>query len=156
MIHQIHVKQVAPRAVATRRMHTSLANIGHEMQTTLGEIATHVNPPRSARGVPFAIYHNEPFRPDDIDVELGLPLAEDATIDAASSAHRRVLPGGSVAYTIHVGDYGTIGAAYEDLYTWLAKSGYRPVGPPRELYLVGPSEGVSPSEYRTEIDVPVA
>jgi effector-binding domain-containing protein len=156
MSHQIRLKQVAPLSVATRRMHTTLANIGHTMQATLGEIVTSVSPPDGAQGVPFAIYHNEPFRPDDVDVEMGLALAENATLAPSSLAERKVLPGGPVAYTMHVGDYGTIGAAYEELYTWLSEHGYRPSGPPRELYLVGPGEGVVPSEYRTEIDVPVA
>ncbi len=156
MNHEVHVKQVPPQRVATRRFHTKLSELGHDMESTVSGIAGAVEPVGAARGAPFAVYHNEPFTPDDIDVEMGLPLAREANLRGTVDAKASELPGGPVAYTIHVGDYQSIGAAYEALYGWLEKHGYRAKGPPREIYLVGPSEGVVPSEYRTEIDVPVA
>lgn len=156
MSYAIHVKQVAPQTVVTERKHTTLAELGKTMRATLAAIAGSVHPPAAARGVPFAIYYNEPFRPDDVDVEMGVPLASDATVDESDLVHRRALPGGAVAYAVHDGPYESIGAAYRELYAWIRSHGHEPVGPPREVYLVGPGQGTRPEQYRTEIDVPIA
>lgn len=154
MGYEIHVKQLGPELVLTKRLHTTLPELGKTMNATLSTMTASVDPPSATAGVPFAIYHNEPFRPDDIDVEMGLPLAREAKVtpDAGSPRH---LPGGPVAYTIHCGSYRAIGAAYEALHEWLKAHGQTPSGPPREIYLVGPTQARSEAEYRTEIDVPI-
>lgn len=155
MPYTVHVKQIAPQLVAMQRTHTTVANLGTTMHAILAKIANAVEPRGSARGAPFAIYHNEPFTPDDVDVEMGLPLAHDARLAETADAHACQLPGGAVAYTIHEGPYGSIGAAYDAIHGWLREQGHRPQGPPREIYLVGPGQDITPAEYRTEIDVPV-
>lgn len=154
MSYEIHVRQAPPEHVATKRMHTTLAHIGDAMHATLAQIGASVSPRGAARGAPFAIYYNEPFRPDDIDVELGMPIAAGAEIAPSAGAIKN-LPGGAVAYTVHTGRYESIGAAYDALYDWLTAHGVRPSGPPREIYVVGPAPGIRPEEYRTEIVVPV-
>ena len=155
MNYDIHVKQVAPQVIASERRHTALAEIGNVMHSTLANIATSVHPSDAMQGAPFAIYYNEPFKPDDIDVELGLPIAPTATVDQTARVHRRELSGGPVAFTFHVGPYETIGAAYAALYDWVKLHGHKTLGPPREIYLVGPGQDRKPSEYRTEIDIPI-
>jgi effector-binding domain-containing protein len=155
MNYQIHVKQIAPQTIVTERKHAVLSELGHVMQSTLTTIAGAVQPSNAARGAPFAIYHNEPFRPDDIDVEMGVPIAGDAKVDEARGVHRRELSGGAVAYTIHDGAYASIGAAYDAVYKWIRTHGHTPLGPPREIYLVGPGEHSAADEYRTEIEVPI-
>ena len=154
MSYEIHVKHIPPQTVVTKRSHTTLADLGKTMHATLARIADSVEPRGAAHGVPFAIYYNEPFRPEDIDVEMGIPLDEGATSAPAAGSPCQ-LPGGPVAYTVHVGPYSSIGSAYTALYDGLRSQGYRPHGPPRELYLVGPSQTQTPEDYRTEIDVPV-
>jgi effector-binding domain-containing protein len=155
MNYQVHIKQLPHAHVVTKRAHTSLDRIGDAMNETLAEIEGEVTPPGAARGAPFAIYYNEPFRPDDIDVELGVPIAAGATVPEHGGIMVKDLPGGSFAYTTHVGSYGSLGAAYDALFAWIAKHGLKVKGPPRESYLVGPSADRSPSTYRTEIAVPV-
>jgi effector-binding domain-containing protein len=154
MNYEIHIKQLPDAHVVTKRAHTSLERIGNAMSTTLAAIAVEVTPPGAARGVPFAIYHNEPFRPDDVDVELGIPIAPEAHVPPSAGTVKD-LTGGPFAYTMHVGSYSSIGAAYEALFGWLAKHGLHAKGPPRESYIVGPGPGLSPAEYRTEIAVPL-
>lgn len=155
MSYEIHVKQVPTQHVATNRTHTSLDTIGDAMTLTISKIAAGVTPAGAARGAPFAIYWNEPFKADDIDVELGIPLAPGATV-ADSAGAVKDIEGGPVAYTVHTGSYGSIGAAYEALFAWVKQHGMRPIGPPREIYIVAPGPGTRPDEYRTEIAVPVA
>jgi len=155
MNYEIHVKQLPPQVIASERTHTALAELGNTMQSTLATIATSVHPPDAAQGAPFAIYYDEPIKPDDIDVEIGVPIAGGATLQQSARVHRRQLSGGPVAFTMHVGPYDTIGGAYTAIYDWVKAHGHRPLGPPREVYLVGPGQGVDPADYRTEIDVPI-
>lgn len=155
MNYEVHVKQLPPQVVVTERRHATLAELGKAMHSTLAKVAGSVEPASAAAGAPFAVYYNEPFRPEDIDVEMGLPVAADAKIDETHDVHRRVLSGGPVAYTVHVGPYSSIGAAYDALYAWVDDHGHKRTGPPREIYVVGPSQGAKPAEYRTEIEVPI-
>lgn len=154
--YQIHIKQVPPQVIVTERLaHATLAGLNDAMNATLSKVAIAVEPASAAQGAPFAFYYNEPFTPDDIDVEMGMPVAATAKVDETKGPHRRVLEGGPVAYTTHVGPYAAIGAAYEALYKWIEQHGHRRLGPPRETYLVGPGQGASPDEYRTELAVPI-
>jgi effector-binding domain-containing protein len=155
MEHEVHVKQVPPQLVATKRCRTTLGELGKTMHSTLASIANAVEPKEAPRGAPFAIYHNEPFRLDDVDVEMGVPLGRDAILARAGAASAKQLPGGAVAFTIHEGPYAAIGAAYDAIFEWAEEHGHSLHGPPREIYLVGPGDGVSPAEYRTEIEVPL-
>lgn len=155
MNYDIHVRQLPPQVVATERCHATLAELGKVMHATLAKVASSVEPAEAAQGAPFGVYYNEPFRPEDIDVEMGLPVAPDAKVAETKGIHRRELPGGPVAYTVHVGPYSSIGAAYEALHTWIEGHGHKRTGPPREIYLVGPGQGVKPADYRTEIEVPI-
>ncbi len=41
------------------------------------------------------------------------------------------------------------------MYSWVDGHGHKRIGPPREVYLVGPGQGVQPQDYRTEIEVPI-
>lgn len=155
MQYDIHVKQAAPQVIASARRHIVASDLGKVMHATLATVAGSVQPPDAAQGAPFAIYYNEPFRPDDVDVEVGVPIAGDAMLDHSTRVSRRELPGGPVAYTLHVGPYEAIGAAYEALYGWIAQHGHTRLGPPREIYLVGPGPEMRPAEYRTELEVPI-
>lgn len=155
MSYDVHVKQVPPQVVVTQRCHASLTELGNVMHATLAKVATSVEPPTAARGAPFAVYYNEPFQPEDIDVEMGLPVAGDAKVTESADVHRRVMSGGPVAYTTHVGPYSAIGAAYAALFAWIDRHGHERIGPPREIYVVGPGQGTKAEEYRTEIEVPI-
>ena len=54
-----------------------------------------------------------------------------------------------------MGPYDDSGEVWQALFIWLTEQGYRPSGPPREVFLVGPQLGKDPSEYRSEILYPV-
>jgi effector-binding domain-containing protein len=156
MSYDVHVKRIVPQAIVTARDHVALATLGRAMHSTLATIALHVRPLDATQAAPFAIFYNEPFRPDDVDVEMGVPIAASATLDASARVRRGELPGGLVAFTFHVGSYQAIGAAYAAVYDWIVVHRRRPLGPPREIYLVCPGQGIQPAELRTEIDVPIA
>ncbi len=97
-------------------------------------------------GPPFAIYHSPEFDPENCDVEVVFPVA---------ARGEKTLPGGQVAYLVHVGSYDGVGAAYQARWDHVKANGLEPAGPPREVYLAGPESKKSPEEYVTEIQYPV-
>jgi effector-binding domain-containing protein len=106
----------------------------------------------SSCGPPFVIYHA--FGPGQVDAEVCVPLA--AVVTASGEMTSRVLPGASVARTVHLGSYDSLGAAYTELYEWIGDRGFEVVGVARERYLNEPGPDVPPADYITEIDVPIA
>jgi effector-binding domain-containing protein len=68
----------------------------------------------------------------------------------------RVLLPATVVRTLHIGPYEALGEAYTALNDWITDEGLESAGPMLERYLNGPGESVSPNQYRTEIEMPVA
>lgn len=60
-----------------------------------------------------------------------------------------------MAGALHVGPYEDLGAAYAALEDWIRQRGYEIAGPFQERYLNGPGDGVTPSDYRTVVEIPV-
>ncbi|HEV8403364.1 MAG TPA: GyrI-like domain-containing protein [Candidatus Limnocylindrales bacterium] len=102
-------------------------------------------------GPPFVIYHD--FGADGIDAEASVPIREE--IATAGQIGSRVVPAMTVARTVHVGPYEKLGDAYAALWSWIRSHGFEIAGPVRERYLNGPGERVPPTEYLTEIEMPI-
>ena len=103
-------------------------------------------------GPPMVLYFG--FGPDGVDAEVCVPIA--TTVAPRGRVGSRSLPAMTVARTLHVGRYEELRAAYAAVSTWAQSRGFEVAGPFQERYLNGPGDGVTPSEYRTEIEVPVA
>lgn len=106
---------------------------------------------------PMSIFHDQEFKPNDMDVEIAIPVEKsvqaDIPLDGWRSLKVRQLPAISlVASTIHAGQFDTIEQSYAVMGTWLAQNGYRPAGASYEVYLTAP-EGDTPPV--TEIIFPV-
>ncbi len=97
-------------------------------------------------GAPFGRYHHT--ADGGWDVEAGFPVH--GTVTTEGDVQPSTLPAGSAARTLHVGDYGALGAAYDATQRWIIDNGHLLDGDPWECYLDGP-EVASP---RTEIFMP--
>jgi effector-binding domain-containing protein len=104
-----------------------------------------------ASAPPFVIYHH--FGPDKLDAEAAVPVAR--KVVPTEGLKVRKLHGATVAWTLHVGPYEALGQAYEALTDWIADHGRETTGPVRERYLNGPGQAIGPSDYVTEIEMPV-
>jgi effector-binding domain-containing protein len=105
----------------------------------------------SPDGPPFVIYHE--FGPDGVDAEVCVPVAQ--AVSANGKVQSRLQPAMTVARTLHVGRYEDLGAAYAAVSDWIGRNGFEPAGPVQERYLNGPGDHVAPSEFQTEIDMPI-
>ncbi|WP_202868363.1 GyrI-like domain-containing protein [Kribbella sindirgiensis] len=116
---------------------------------TYGEIVaflrTHHTMPA---GPPFARYHQLPD--GRFEVEAGFPVVGVVASDAVTQMSS--LPGGTVAVTVHVGPYDTLGENYAAVAEWLRLRGAKAAGDPWEIYR-DPPDG-DPATWRTEIVQP--
>jgi len=109
-------------------------------------------------GPPSRIYHNVPGQvPDDkLKWELRVPVA--GICDPKGPDERglgfRSLEETTVACTVHIGPFSTIGDTYKSFKSWVDDNGYKIVGPCEEIYLNEPGN-TPPAEIRTEIRFPV-
>jgi DNA-binding transcriptional MerR regulator/effector-binding domain-containing protein len=154
MPYEVKLKQVELQPILGLRTRTSLAQLGRLTGRHLGALFGYlgglgVRPV----GPPMSIYHDPEFLEDDVDWELCVPVERRVTGDARMNG--RELPAGKVAYTVHAGPYDEVGPAYCALMAWIRERGHQTLGPPREVYLVGPDQAGDPSGYRTEIAWPV-
>jgi effector-binding domain-containing protein len=93
----------------------------------------------SVTGPPFGLYH---LAEDGFDVSAGFPVSD--AVRPQGSVEPTILPGGSVATTIHVGSYDDVADAYTALTEWFAVSDYVPTGAPWESYLDDPLDEPAP------------
>lgn len=111
-------------------------------------------------GPPYGRYHR--FGPDEVDVEIGFPVATvpDGLPPLTSSATGDIglseLPGGPVARTVHRGPYDGLGQTYDALHEWIhAQPGYDDGAGPWESYVDDPSQVSDPAQMRTEVIWPL-
>lgn len=155
MPHDITTRTVADMPIMSIRATTSIKNIGTDMSALFMEIYEYV----AANGGVFAepafalaLYHDEEFNPEYINVECGFPMKE--LIPGTARIKGRVLPGGLMATVTHQGPYEELERTYKRIFQWLPTSGFTPLSPMREYYLNDLGH-VAPEELLTEILWPV-
>jgi effector-binding domain-containing protein len=104
-------------------------------------------------GPPLSIYHGAEFDEENMDIEICLPVDRKLSGDGQVSGQE--LPACKVASTVHPGHYDEIGLAYQAIMGWIKDHGHETTGPPREIYLVGPTQARDPTAYRTEVAWPI-
>jgi DNA-binding transcriptional MerR regulator len=106
-------------------------------------------------GACFALYHDDEFKERDWDIEVCEPVSVELT--ESSKVKVRDLPAVEMmACSIYQGPFATIGEAYNSIFEWLSRNGYRINGPCREVYL-RPARNGSQNDPQTvtEIQYPV-
>lgn len=103
---------------------------------------------------PMSLWHSSPEQSrDGVDFEPCLPVEH--RVPPRGRIRADELPAGLVISTIHSGDYDTMGAAFDAVWSWIVGHGYEPAGPPRDVVLIGAHDTGDPAGYRTEIAWPV-
>jgi effector-binding domain-containing protein len=151
--YEVVLKKVASQKVVSIRK--IMPNYGSSGQL-FGQIGPYVFQIGAQMiGPPLLIVHDEEFKEKDVDLEVAFPVA--ANVPAKGEFKCYDLPGyNHMATTIHKGSYDSVSGAYNALMRWIEANGYQIAGPCREIYFTDPSSGVPPSEYVTEVQVPVA
>lgn len=87
----------------------------------------------------LAVFHDEGYEREQVDVEVGFPIDEGSSqpIPLADGRHMQptTLSGTELlAYTVHKGEWLTLSNGYVHLGRWIEGSGYAIVGPGREIF----------------------
>ena len=109
-------------------------------------------------GAPFGRYHQ--WGPDNVDVEIGIPVVEPPAGLAAladvepGEPGGSSLPGGLAGVAVHLGPYSGLPATYGVLHDWIHAQGHEEGSAPWESYVDDP-DGRDPETLRTEVVWPV-
>jgi uncharacterized protein (DUF302 family) len=157
MSYHVTVDHSAPHIVLElrRTVHADRAgdDIGngmralYELAGTTGLVPT---------GPPSTTYRGEFGPGTGTEADFTLPVSGGSLAGADEKVTIRKSEPGMHARTTHHGDYRRIGDAYRAVDEWIRTSEFRPVGPPTEVYLIGPDDAMSSHDLLTEIRVPIA
>lgn len=102
----------------------------------------------------FNIYHDGEYKESDIDVEICeavvAPCEESDKVKFKTIAEVK-----EAACLMHKGPYSTLKESYNQLFAWISENGYECSDLPRESYIDGIWNQEDPSQWLTEIQVPV-
>ncbi|PSR69670.1 hypothetical protein C8258_00825 [Nocardia sp. MDA0666] len=157
MDYRVDVCEVPPQALLRLPRAIRTDRPGEDITAGMRELfATVARSGLTASG-PTAITYTDTERSAvATSVDFRVPVEPAAELSLASGAEVLVTPGTTVARACHHGGYRDLGAAYRSLAEWVDRNAYRIIGPPTEVYLVGPDEVSDPRQLVTEIRLPVA
>ena len=150
MANEVVMKEIGPQwIVSMREVIPGFRTIGMLFGKFYGALG-----PLASQGMGAALFHDQDFKEQQVDVELAVYLKQGVSVSEPLSV--RELPRVTAASVVHHGAFNRIAEAYQALLQWMDANGYRQAGPARELFL-HVSQPVSRDDESnvTEIQVPV-
>jgi DNA-binding transcriptional MerR regulator/predicted transcriptional regulator YdeE len=150
MAGEVVLKDLGPQwIVSMREVIPAFRTIGTLFGKLYGALG-----PLASQGVGAAIFHDQEFKEQEIDVEVGMYVKQAASVSPPLLV--RELPGAIAASIVHHGAFNRISEAYQALLHWIDANGYRQSGPARELFLhISRPASRDDESNVTEIQVPV-
>lgn len=142
------VKLEAIRGLAMRRT-VPMAGLPDFFDEAFTGVAAAAGP--AIAGAPFAQYYS--VDPDAVDVEVVFPIAVPVTPPATMQVLE--LPACEAAQVLHTGPYDAMEPVYLVIEAWITRNGRAASGPPREIYLTSPADGLPPEQYKTLVVQPL-
>ena len=147
MGYEVELVEVDARPAAVVRGHVDWDRLGDFLGPAFGQVVAVADKQgRRICGAPFVRYRES--ADGQWDFEAGFPLS--GRITARGQVEPTALQGGTVATTVHVGDYRGVCAAYGAAAQWICAHGYAVSGDAWECYLDGPRTAAP----RTEVFIP--
>jgi effector-binding domain-containing protein len=128
-----------------------------EMQIVMGPGIGELVATVTAQGVGPAgpvFAHHFRLSPKVFDFEIGVPVS--APVTPAGRVKPGMLPAAKVARTVYRGAYEGLGDAWGEFDAWIARAGHKAAPDLWECYLAGPESGPDPSQWQTELNLPLA
>lgn len=151
----VRLEKTEPFAYAALEMTGSYAQHGTAFQTLYQEAGKQGLPMNSAS---FGVYWNSPQNTAEADLkwEIGLAMPDTQKVAAPLKLKKWEFPQ-SASVTYYGGfDSSAVGKAYQSLFGWMGKNGYRVAGPVMEKFLSMPTQNEK-GEWvgKVEIAMPV-
>ena len=152
--YHITIKKIDPQIVVSVRdvlAEFSGEGIGQMFQELIGFLVSNNIKPA---GPSMLIYRDTEYKEQDADIEVAAPIGKEITGTGRVQVYE--LEGFEQVATItYEGPYEDMDEAYNEIMSWIAGNGYQINGFCRELYLVSPGDTDDPSQYVSEIQVPI-
>jgi DNA-binding transcriptional MerR regulator/predicted transcriptional regulator YdeE len=150
MASEVVLKELGPQwIVSVREVIPGFRTIGTLFGKLYGALG-----PLGSQGLAAAVFHDEEFKENEVDLEVGVYLKQALSVSAPLSV--RQLPAATAASIVHHGAFNRISEAYLAVLHWMDANGYRKAGPARELFLhVSQPASRDDESNVTEIQVPV-
>jgi len=150
--YPIKLKKAEPRTVLCKRIVTTRATLRRDLGRVFRELGRYLKARKVAiAGPPLAIYHGPPSSKWRIDA----CLPPRTPVTGSGPIQTRRLPGGQVAVLTHQGALHDLTPVYLALWKWINHQGYKPAGPPWEIYAAMPPRIKNPAKFVTLIVWPV-
>lgn len=152
MPYSIKSKEIAAQPVLVVERRVKRSEIAATLADALGHVFQHGQRSGAAfAGQPFTRYLD--CGPGMITMQAGMPIAAPGTTDGDVRAE--MLPGGTVATTIHSGAYDKLTEAHAAVQVWIEEQGFKSAGDPWEVYVTDPADYPNPADWKTEIFWPI-
>ena len=157
MRYQIVVKDLPAAIVYSKRMVVESYDSYFEVIPKIGEECVAANPGlRCVEDPPYCFieYHDGEYKERDIDIEL-CEAVTDWGVDTPTIKFKRIERVPEAACVLHKGPYSELRGAYAAVYKWIDDNDCLPSDNPRESYIDGIWNRGDPSEWLTEVQVPI-
>ena len=153
MIDTPQIARSAQQRTAVIPLTVARAEIGQAFAPAVGELLAAMREQDIEPAGPLFSYHLK--MPGDVfEMEIGFPV--DADVQASGRVVAGALPALRVARTIYRGPMEGLGAAWDELNTWIAQNALVTRPFIWENYLVGPGNNAQASTWQTELNWPLA
>jgi DNA-binding transcriptional MerR regulator len=155
MVYSFEIKELADQPIISIRMQIPPSTFAQMMPIVMSELRVYAE----RQGIlcpdkaPMVIQHA--YSEEEGDIEACLAIEREVEIEEGKRITSRILAGGPVAYTVHMGPYEELGLIYPALVIWIGARGYETDGPSRVLFWDGPWSVENPELYRTEVVMPI-
>ena len=163
-MNEIIIKTVEPIFVASTRKVFAKESFDENLEQMWPTVNNYINEKSIKRTIPcLMIYHsgwwdmkqwNLIYDEQTLDVEVVEPITkffegnEEVQVYELSKVEK-------MACIVHHGSFSTIGKTFETLFEWIRINDYVADGPIREIYHKGDWVTDNPSEYITELQIPI-
>ncbi len=149
MPYEVELVDLEPLWVLSCRARTTRPQIDAAYESCVAAIDAAVAREKvTPAGREVVLYHNVLQWYEGLDMEVCQPVKHGGRATPAV----RLVEGGAAARTVYRGPWeADIWPAYATLLPWIARHGYEPWGPARELYVVDERDTDDPSRYVTQL-----
>lgn len=153
MLETPQVLEVEAQPAAMIHLVVPRTQIQEVMGPGLTELVTTLRAQGVAPRGPWFNYHRR-APSETFDFDLGVPVA--GAVKPSGRVAAGELPKARVARVVYQGGYEGLSDGWREFHAWLKAHGHQPRGDLWEVYVSGPETNAPPSQWRTELNRPLA
>ncbi len=154
-MEQVQIKSLPKVIVASKRLVIPNYDALYEVAPAMGKVMKKHGAVCSKPAYCFNVYHDEEYTDKDIDIEICEAVASKLE-DKDGLSYKQMEGVEQAACIYHRGPFETLSASYGKIMKWIEENDYKISGKARESYIDGPWNKNDPSDWLTEIQLPIS